>query len=55
MKDADAQQQLIPTALALLQAPARISALSEHILTLAQPDSARRIAEEVIRLTKQKS
>ena len=52
VKDADAQQQLIPTALALLQAPARLSALSEHILTLAQPDSARRIAEEVIRLTR---
>lgn len=50
VKDADAQQQLIPTALALLQDPARLSALSEHILTLAQPDSARRIAEEVIRL-----
>ena len=50
VKDADAQQQLIPTALALLQAPARLSALSKHILTLAQPDSARRIAEEVIRL-----
>ena len=55
VKDADAQQQLIPTALALLQDPARLSALSEHILTLAQPDSARRIAEEVILLTKQKS
>ena len=55
VKDADAQQQLIPTALALLQDPARLSALSEHILTLAQPDSARRIAEEVMRLTKQKS
>ena len=52
VKDADAQQQLIPTALALLQDPARLSALSEHILTLAQPDSARRIAEEVIRLGK---
>ena len=50
VKDADAQQQLIPTALALLQDPARLSALSEHILTLAQPDSARRIAEEVIRM-----
>ena len=52
VKDADAEQQLIPTALALLQAPARLSALSEHILTLAQPDSARRIAEEVIHLCK---
>ncbi|MDY5075842.1 MAG: UDP-N-acetylglucosamine--N-acetylmuramyl-(pentapeptide) pyrophosphoryl-undecaprenol N-acetylglucosamine transferase [Paludibacteraceae bacterium] len=52
VKDADAQQQLIPTALALLQAPARLSALSEHILTLAQPDSARRIAEEVIRMVR---
>ena len=52
VKDADAQQQLIPTALALLQDPARLSALSEHILTLAQPDSARRIAEEVIRMVR---
>ena len=54
VKDADAQQQLIPTALALLQAPARLSALSEHILTLAQPDSASRIAEEVIQLAKRR-
>ena len=54
VKDADAQQQLIPTALALLQDPARLSALSEHILTLAQPDSARRIAEEVIQLAKRR-
>lgn len=52
VKDADAQQQLIPTALALLQDPARLNALSEHILTLAQPDSARRIAEEVIRMVR---
>lgn len=52
VKDADADQHLIPTALALLQDPARLSALREHILTLAQPDSARRIAEEVIELTK---
>ncbi len=52
VKDADAGQQLIPTALALLQDPDRLSALSEHILTLAQPDSARRIAEEVIHLCK---
>ena len=50
VKDANAQQQLIPTALALLQDPARLSALSEHILPLAQPDSARRSAEEVIRM-----
>ncbi|MGN0235874.1 MAG: undecaprenyldiphospho-muramoylpentapeptide beta-N-acetylglucosaminyltransferase [Paludibacteraceae bacterium] len=50
VKDADAQQQLIPTALALLQDPDRLSTLRAHILTLAQPDSARRIAEEVIRL-----
>ena len=54
VKDADAGQQLIPTALALLQAPARLSAMSEHILALAQPDSARRIAEEVIRLGEEK-
>ena len=54
VKDADAGQQLIPTALALLQDTDRLSALSEHILTLAQPDSARRIAEEVIRLARTK-
>ena len=52
VKDADAGLQLIPTALALLQDPDRLNALSEHILTLAQPDSARRIAEEVIHLCK---
>ena len=50
VRDADAAGQLIRTALELIQAPERLQALHTHILTLAQTDSARRIAEEVMKL-----
>lgn len=51
VKDADAVQQLVPTALTLLNDPAKREDLHAHILTLAQTDSATRIAQEVIKLT----
>ena len=50
VRDIDAAEQLIPTALELIQDEAKLKSLHEHILTLAQTDSARRIAEEVIKL-----
>lgn len=50
VKDADAAEQLIPTALALLQDDQRLQTLHTNVLTLAQKDSAKRIAEEVIKL-----
>ena len=52
VRDADAAGQLIPTALALIQDDAKLRTLHTNILTLAQTDSARRIAEEVIKLAK---
>lgn len=50
VKDVEAQQMLVPTALALIQNEERLKALHENILTLAQRNSAERIAKEVIRL-----
>ncbi len=50
VKDADAPLRLVPTALRLLENKDQCAALRKNILTLAQPDSARRIAEEVIKL-----
>jgi len=50
VRDAEAAEKLIPTALSLIADDQRLQALHTHILTLAQTDSARRIAEEVIRL-----
>jgi len=52
VRDADAASQLIPTLLDTIRDKARCRQLHDNILTLAQTDSARRIAEEVIRLAK---
>lgn len=50
VRDADAAEQLIPTALSLIRDETQLASLHANILTLAQTDSARRIAEEVIAL-----
>jgi UDP-N-acetylglucosamine--N-acetylmuramyl-(pentapeptide) pyrophosphoryl-undecaprenol N-acetylglucosamine transferase len=52
VRDAEAADKLVDTALALIQDDRKLIELRKNILTLAQPDSARRIAEEVIRLAK---
>ena len=52
VRDADAADQLITTALDLLQDDKRLQTLHTNILKLAQKDSAKRIAEEVIALAK---
>ena len=52
VKDVDAADQLIPTLLRTIHDKERCQQLHDNILTLAQTDSARRIAEEVIRLAK---
>lgn len=54
VRDADAKEQLVPTALQLIQDSERLKSLHTNILTLAQTDSATRIAEEVIKLAKKK-
>ena len=54
VRDADAAELLLPTALDLIQDEKRLLALHTNILTLAQKDSAKRIAEEVIALAAKK-
>ena len=52
VKDCDAREQLVDTAITLIADKARLEELHTNILTLAQTDSARRIAEEVMSLAK---
>ena len=52
VKDVEAAEKLIPTALQLIEDDQRLATLHTNILQLAQKDSARRIAEEVIKLAK---
>ena len=52
VKDCEAAEKLIPAALELIHDDQRLDALHTNILRLAQPDSAKRIAEEVIALAK---
>lgn len=52
VKDIDAQEQIVSTALGLIDDDAALHSLSTNILTLALPDSANLIAQEVIRLAK---
>ena len=50
VKDIDAKDQMVATALSLIHDTARLEALRANILTLALPDSAKRIAVEVMKL-----
>ena len=52
VRDADAAAQLVPTAIELIQDDKRLERLHTNVLKLAQTDSAKRIAKEVIRLAK---
>lgn len=52
VKDVDAKDQLISRALALIQDDARLQHLHDNVLTLALPNSARIIAEEVMKLAR---
>ncbi len=52
VKDVEAQEKLIPTALEVIQDADRLASLHTNVLTLAERDSARRIAEEVMKLAK---
>jgi len=50
IKDVDAKDQLIDTALALINNDSELKKLSENILKLAEKDSADRIAKEILKL-----
>lgn len=52
VKDAEAAEKLIPTALELIQNEKRLEQLHTNVLKLAQTDSAKRIAEEVMSLAR---
>ncbi len=53
VKDIEAAEKLIPTLLQTIGDEALLKKLHTNVLTLAQTDSARRIAEEVIKLAKE--
>ena len=52
VRDAEAAEKLVPTALELIQNEKRLEQLHTNVLKLAQTDSAKRIAEEVMKLAK---
>ena len=52
VRDAEAADKLIPTALELIKDEKRMETLHTNILKLAQKDSAKRIAEEVMKLAR---
>lgn len=53
VKDNDAQEELISSALTLIQDNKQLESLHQNILKLALPDSARLIADEVMKLAKE--
>lgn len=54
VRDAEAKEALVSTALDLIRDEAHLKALHTNILRLALPDSAHRIAEEVISLAQER-
>ena len=52
VKDIEAAEKLIPTALELIRDDKRLAALHTNVLALAERDSAERIAQEVMKLAK---
>ena len=50
VKDVEAKEQLLPLAIATVHDDAKLESLSKNVLKLALPDSARIIAQEVIKL-----
>ena len=52
VKDIEAAEKLIPAALELIQDKKQLESLHTHVLALAERDSAKRIAEEVMKLAR---
>ncbi|MDE7089146.1 MAG: undecaprenyldiphospho-muramoylpentapeptide beta-N-acetylglucosaminyltransferase [Prevotella sp.] len=52
VKDAEAKEKLIPLAITTVSDEAKLKLLSENVLKMGLPDSARIIAEEVLKLAK---
>jgi len=51
VKDAEAQEKLMPIAMETIKDDAKLASLREHIALLALPDSAKIIANEVLKLS----
>ena len=51
VKDAEAQEKLMPVAMETIKDDAKLASLREHIALLALPDSAKIIANEVLKLS----
>lgn len=52
IKDSEAKQRLIPTAINLLEDEAKMRSLSEHIASLGIPDATERIVDQIELLVK---
>lgn len=52
VKDIEAKDKLVPTAVTLIEDDTKLNTLHTNVLTLAQTNSATRIAQEVIKLCK---
>jgi UDP-N-acetylglucosamine--N-acetylmuramyl-(pentapeptide) pyrophosphoryl-undecaprenol N-acetylglucosamine transferase len=50
VKDADAMEKMMSTALELLKDPGRIATLEENAGKMALPDAAQKIADEIYKL-----
>ena len=50
VRDAEAAEKLLPTALELVHDPARIARIAENVAPLARLDAARTIADEIYKL-----
>lgn len=53
--DAEAVEKLVPLALKTMNDPEKLSSLSTNILTLAEPDSADRIVDEIVQVITNKN
>src|SRR5574344_710929 len=50
VKDAEAEEKLMPAVKALLASPAKVAGYEKNILTLAKPEASRTIADECLKL-----
>jgi UDP-N-acetylglucosamine--N-acetylmuramyl-(pentapeptide) pyrophosphoryl-undecaprenol N-acetylglucosamine transferase len=50
VKDAEAMEKMMPTALELLKDPGKIAMLEQNAGKMALPDAAQKIADEVYKL-----
>jgi UDP-N-acetylglucosamine--N-acetylmuramyl-(pentapeptide) pyrophosphoryl-undecaprenol N-acetylglucosamine transferase len=52
VRDAEASEKLLPTALGLVHDSAKIAEIEKNVAPLARPDAAQTIADEIYKLVK---